>query len=159
MINLGTTKQLRRSVTLIFLAINNPLDEKGKEKIKKKKKKERGEEEKRRGREGEGKRGETEKVDAQIKLTMSLKFFVLEWQTVTVACSHLSSSETGVPTMRLRPRTTTFFPAIGMPVRLMSSTQPAGVQGTKPLKSFTAMRPSFTVFRLEKSLIKYLLKT
>lgn len=36
-------------------------------------------------------------------LTTSGKFLVFEWHTVTVASFHLSSSETGVPTILLRP--------------------------------------------------------
>lgn len=89
-------------------------------------------------------------MKSRLELTISLKFLVLEWQTVTVACSHFNSSATGVPTIRLRPKTTTFFPTMGTPVLLMSSTQPAGVHGTKPLKSLTATRPSFMVFKLWK---------
>lgn len=36
-------------------------------------------------------------------LTTSGRFLVFEWHTVTVASFHLSSSETGVPTILLRP--------------------------------------------------------
>lgn len=83
-------------------------------------------------------------------LISKLRFFVFEWATVTVASAHLSSSDIGVPTILLRPITTAYEPAIGVPVRLISSMQPFGVQGKKPDMSPVATRPSLIVFRLRR---------
>ena len=44
-------------------------------------------------------------------LQTAARSLVLLWQIVTVACAHLSSSDTGVPTMALRPTTTAVLPA------------------------------------------------
>ena len=59
----------------------------------------------------------------------SFRFFVLEWQIVTVAFFASSSSAAGLPTMFERPMTTAFLPAMSMPVDSIMRMQPAGVQG------------------------------
>lgn len=64
---------------------------------------------------------------------------------MTVAWFHFSSSAQGVPTILERPNTTASLPAMAIPVRLMSSSTPFGVQGNRPLKSPTAILPSLTV--------------
>lgn len=48
-------------------------------------------------------------------LTMSGRFRVLEWHTVTVAWFHFNRSAIGDPTILLRPKTTAFFPATDTP--------------------------------------------
>jgi hypothetical protein len=84
------------------------------------------------------------------KITSSAKLTVLLWHTVTVALAHFSSSEIGVPTILLLPKTTAFFPEITMPDRLINSIQPFGVQGKNPESmSPMATRPSLIVFNLE----------
>lgn len=77
----------------------------------------------------------------------SLRCSVFEWQTVTVAWFHLSSSAQGVPTILDRPNTTASFPTMLMPVRLINSRTPFGVQGRRPPKSPTAILPSLIVFK------------
>lgn len=43
-------------------------------------------------------------------------FLVFEWHTVTVALFHFNSSDTGVPTILLRPRTTALAPDMFIPL-------------------------------------------
>lgn len=83
-------------------------------------------------------------------LTFWAKSFVFEWQTVTVAWFHFRSSEAGVPTILLRPKTTASAPAILMPDLFANSITPFGVHGRNPDKSPIATRPSFIVFKLRK---------
>lgn len=52
---------------------------------------------------------------SKVKLTISGRFCVLEWQTVTVAWFHFNRSAIGDPTILLRPRTTAFLPAKDTP--------------------------------------------
>lgn len=49
---------------------------------------------------------------------------VREWTTVTVASAFSSNSETGNPTMLLRPTTTALFPLTVIPLRDKSSRHP-----------------------------------
>lgn len=89
-------------------------------------------------------------ISADINLvhTTSGRFLVLEWHTVTVAWFHFSNSDTGVPTILLRPKTTARAPTIGTPLRLINSMQPCGVHGMNPVKLPMAVRPSFSVCKL-----------
>lgn len=48
-------------------------------------------------------------------LTISGRFWVLEWHTVTVAWFHFNKSAIGDPTILLRPRTTAVLPATDTP--------------------------------------------
>ena len=68
---------------------------------------------------------------------------VREWQTVTVASAWRKSKARGLPTMSLRPSTTTRRPATSMWWRARSSMIPAGVQGTKRGR-FCTSRPTFS---------------
>jgi len=106
-------------------------------------------------------------------LTTLSRSRVFEWQTVTVALFHLSSSAIGVPTILLRPRTTAVLPSILTPVLqncdmldlfytfqltcgyfFINSRQPNGVHGRKPVfKSPTATLPWFSVFNPSTSLL------
>jgi len=45
----------------------------------------------------------------------------------------ISSRAIGLPTIMLRPTTTTFAPAVSMPAAMSKRWQPSGVQGTKPV--------------------------
>ena len=63
---------------------------------------------------------------------ISFRFFVLEWQMVTVAFSPRSSSATGFPTRLLLPTTTACFPAICTPVLRISSIIPPRRAGYQP---------------------------
>mmetsp|Transcript_23997 Transcript_23997/g.48802 ORF Transcript_23997/g.48802 Transcript_23997/m.48802 type:complete len:202 (-) Transcript_23997:279-884(-) len=62
--------------------------------------------------------------------TCSERFFVLEWQTVTVPFMNCNRCATGMPTMFERPITTQSLPLISISERLSRSMQPAGVQGS-----------------------------
>lgn len=81
--------------------------------------------------------------------TFSFKFFVFEWHTETVAWFHFRSSDAGVPTILLLPRTTASDPAMVVPLLLISSITPLGVQGRKDDRSPTATLPSLIVLRLK----------
>lgn len=63
--------------------------------------------------------------------TVSFKFFVREWQIVTVPFWWRRSIACGFPTILLLPTTTHSFPQTSMPDSFISSITPAGVQGTK----------------------------
>lgn len=63
----------------------------------------------------------------------------------------------GLPTIRLRPRTTTCLPEVGVFVRLRSSTIPAGVHAVKAsgfswhnLPRFSAQNPSTSLVDLTR---------
>ena len=66
---------------------------------------------------------------------ISASFRVRECTTVTVAsfpfCMRRRAS--GLPTIMLRPSTTTCAPLIATPLSRSSRKQPSGVQGTKPV--------------------------
>ena len=67
---------------------------------------------------------------------------VREWHMVTVALACWSSSEIGLPTIMLRPRTTALAPSIGISCRRRISMMPRGVQEKRPGSPRTR-RPAF----------------
>lgn len=80
---------------------------------------------------------------------MSARPVVRLWHWVTVASRFLSMAATGLPTISLRPRTTTRFPAIETPVLSMSVITPEGVQGeNKGLEALDERCPMLYAWKL-----------
>ena len=78
---------------------------------------------------------------------------VFVWHTVTVASSPFCESitDSGRPTIPLRPSTTTSAPTVAIPLRRRISTMPAGVHGFGPSSPATN-RPTFTGWNPSTSL-------
>lgn len=89
-------------------------------------------------------------------LRISGRFFVLEWQMVTVALASMERlimrRAAGFPTMRLLPRMTTCFPGMETLEALRSSMMPAGVQATKPDSSSWQSFPRLAALKPSTSL-------